>query len=179
VRERRQGELAGPTFAATFDAGKVEARTTALKPNNEPWAQAQIDPESASISADARVALRMPTLQQPQALGGTIMSGAKCDATCSLLNAGLVSPGTGFSVSVAKQSVSLKLDYIDGWQGQCRTFSSISAADNKCKADTGCLPGQEKFSDGGVWKCRLPVVSPPSAPTLPATATVNLSDIVR
>lgn len=167
-------EIAGASLSASVDAGTVEARTTALKPNNEPWAQAQIDPPSASISFDGKVSLRMPTLPQPPASQPTIMSGALCDARCSVLKnlgfSALIGSGTGISTGG-------QLKCNSEWQGECQI--SGGPFNGQCKAVTGCPGGQEKFADGGVWKCRLPVVQPPSVPSLPTTVTVNLSDIVR
>lgn len=46
------------------------------------------------------------------------------------------------------------LAYIDQWQGQCRIQGG--PLNGQCSAVTVCPPGQEKFADGGVWKCRTP-----------------------
>lgn len=44
--------------------------------------------------------------------------------------------------------------YVDQWRGECR------AANGSCKQVTQCPSHQDKFSDGGVWKCRAKVATP-------------------
>jgi hypothetical protein len=47
------------------------------------------------------------------------------------------------------------LDYVDQWHAQCEMYQNNNTI-HQCKGDTTCLPGWEKFQDGGVWKCRQP-----------------------
>jgi pimeloyl-ACP methyl ester carboxylesterase len=46
------------------------------------------------------------------------------------------------------------LSYVDQWHGACRM------PNGSCSKDTQCPSHQEKFSDGGVWKCRAKVATP-------------------
>jgi hypothetical protein len=118
--------------------------------------------------------MTLPSLPQPSGIPGTTMSGALCDASCSVLQTvglgGWVSSGTGIDGGG-------KLEYLDGWQGECRV--SGGPLNGRCRAVTGCPPGQQKFSDGGVWKCRLPELAAPAVPSLPAGITVHVTDVTR
>lgn len=71
-----------------------------------------------------------------------------CDAGCSALSAlglaAVVPSGTGIQGG--------QLAFVDGWHGECQI--SGGPLGGQCKAATVCPPGQEKFDENGVWKCR-------------------------
>lgn len=53
------------------------------------------------------------------------------------------------------------LDYVDNSHAQCKCYKCGVGKDfgkDTCNGNTTCLPGWERFQDGGVWKCRQPVV---------------------
>lgn len=79
---------------------------------------------------------------------------SSCDAGCGALrNLGLSGPvpdGTGIRGGG-------QLRYVDQWHGECQI--SGGPLNSQCKAPTTCPPGQEKFQDGGVWKCRIRVTT--------------------
>ena len=47
------------------------------------------------------------------------------------------------------------LKYVDQWHGQCEQKRGYrEEGTGFCKKDTVCWPGDSKFPEGGVWKCR-------------------------
>jgi hypothetical protein len=54
--------LDGPTVSATFDAEKVEVQTVARNKNNQPWAQASLDPDPVTVGVDGSLPLRLAHL---------------------------------------------------------------------------------------------------------------------
>ena len=93
---------------------------------------------------------------------------AFCDASCGVLrNLGLSGPvadGTGIRGGG-------QLRYLDQWHGECRI--SGGPLNGQCKAPTTCPPGQEKFQDGGVWKCRIRVTTQVPNPVRAAKAAAT------
>lgn len=169
----------GASAGAGFYVDRVEAKSTANKPNGEPWASAQASPPPLGFSVDGRLALPLPQLPIPQVVLPQF-GDCLCDAACGELSAlGLaarVPSGTGFG------STAGSIDFTDGTRSQCKINQSGRAGsgplDGKCQADTKCPVGWERYWDNGSWRCRIQGLKPPSIPTLPTSVSIQLSAVV-
>lgn len=74
------------------------------------------------------------------------------DISCDGLCGGLTSIGLSGPVASGTPVSGGQLQYVDGWHGRCKIVGGPLAG--KCQADTKCMPGWQKFEDGGVWKCK-------------------------
>lgn len=71
-----------------------------------------------------------------------------CNATCGALSRFNMSGPMASGATVGFG----RLEWVDQWQGQCRVNGG--PLNGQCTSDTTCLPGQTRFADGGVWKCK-------------------------
>jgi pimeloyl-ACP methyl ester carboxylesterase len=69
-----------------------------------------------------------------------------CNANCSPV---------GGPMPIADGSIITagSLRYVDQWHGACEVFRNDRGT-GVCKKDTVCAPHQDRFQDGGVWKCK-------------------------
>jgi hypothetical protein len=186
-----------PSIKATLSAPELAVQTTAKKPNGTPWAYAKTNIPPVEINLNGDVFIGLPTLPAPVTDLPQIFD-AMCDATCGTLRglglAAAVPDGTGFQLS----GVGASLKYVDGWHNQCEIWKtqsetywdsgaippgyrtrSVFKGSGDCKNDTVCPPGQERFDDGGVKKCRTIVPQPPPLPTLPRSITIKAEVVIQ
>ena len=78
-----------------------------------------------------------------------------CDVVPPSVGPALCQPCPGGPPVPAARVAGVGLDYVDQWHAQCELYRNDRGI-GQCKNNTTCLPGWEKFQDGGVWKCRQP-----------------------
>ena len=87
-----------------------------------------------------------------------------CDVLPPTVSPALCQPCPGGPPVPGARIAGVGLDYVDKWHAQCEAYamdfkSGASKGTGNCKRDTTCLPGWERFQDGGVWKCRQPATA--------------------
>ena len=78
-----------------------------------------------------------------------------CDVVPPSVGPALCQPCPGGPPVPGARVAGVGLDYVDQWHAQCELYRNDRGI-GQCKNNTTCLPGWEKFQDGGVWKCRQP-----------------------
>lgn len=77
------------------------------------------------------------------------ISDALCNVSCA------APPGLALPAAPFKPPMTLapnaKFDYVDQWHGACQLSVGTGTS---CKLDTTCAPGETRFADNGVWKCK-------------------------
>jgi pimeloyl-ACP methyl ester carboxylesterase len=153
---------ANPTLADVADVDRILRPTTHECPSaparySSTVAAQEMLPHSTYLNdlngRSIPASIRVTTIAGEMLADPITVQPSLCDASCGLLGNLGVSPvipsGTGLPHDLGTMS------YVDQWHGQCEIHTG-GRGTGRCKSDTRCIPGFDRFQEDGVWKCRGP-----------------------